>query len=171
MEIVPADRFSQCRKCWLHWIFPEVEEEEIKKDISSPEYFEEDETTILFTTRLPQSGKDEGDETVLNNVDIPAVPKKKKRKVTLISLLIIIFASIGSAVALLVQRSKAVPPVAEVLNSVPEGNNNPVSDSTVPVVIDENNTSGVVEAEPETESESKEENASVRPGLTGKDDC
>lgn len=112
---------------------------------------------------MPQSGKDEGDETVLNNVDIPAVPKKKKRKVTLISLLIIIFASIGSAVALLVQRSKAVPPVAEVLNSVPEGNNNPVSESTVPVVIDESNTSGVVEAESETESESKKENASVRP--------
>ena len=89
--------------------------------------------------------------------------KKKKRKVTLISLLIIIFASIGSAVALLVQRSKAVPPVAEVLNSVPEGNNNPVSDSTVPVVIDENNTSGVVEAEPETESESKKESTGVRP--------
>ncbi|MEY8611191.1 protein kinase [Parabacteroides segnis] len=163
MEIVPADRFQSMSEMLAALDFPEVEEEEIKKDISSPEYFEEDETTILFTTRLPQSGKDEGDETVLNNVDIPAVPKKKKRKVTLISLLIIIFASIGSAVALLVQRSKAVPPVAEVLNSVPEGNNNPVSDSTVPVVIDENNTSGVVEAEPETVSESKEENASVRP--------
>ena len=63
----------------------------------------------------------------------------------------------------MVQRSKAVPPVAEVLNSVPEGNNNPVSDSTVPVVIDENNTSGVVEAEPETESESKKESTGVRP--------
>ena len=163
MEIVPADRFQSISEMLAALDFPEVEEEEIKKDISSPEYFEEDETTILFTTRLPQSGKDEGDETVLNNVDIPAVPKKKKRKVTLISLLIIIFASIGSAVALLVQRSKAVPPVAEVLNSVPEGNNNPVSDSTVPVVIDENNTSGVVEAEPETESESKKESTGVRP--------
>lgn len=163
MEIVPADRFQSMSEMLAALDFPEVEEEEIKKDISSPEYFEEDETTILFTTRLPQSGKDEGDETVLNNVDIPAVPKKKKRKVTLISLLIIIFASIGSAVALLVQRSKAVPPVAEVLNSVPEGNNNPVSDSTVPVVIDENNTSGVVEAEPETESESKKESTGVRP--------
>ncbi|WP_288738429.1 protein kinase [uncultured Parabacteroides sp.] len=164
MEIVPADRFQSMSEMLAALDFPEVEEEEIKKDISSPEYFEEDETTILFTTRLPQSGKEEGEETVLNNIDIPAVPKKKKRKVTLISLLIIIFASIGSAVALLVQRSKAVPPVAEVLNSVPEGNNNPVSDSTVPVVIDENNTSGVVEAEPETESESesKKENASVR---------
>ena len=163
MEIVPADRFQSMSEMLAALDFPEVEEEEIKKDISSPEYFEEDETTILFTTRLPQSGKDEGDETVLNNVDIPAVPKKKKRKVTLISLLIIIFASIGSAVALLVQRSKAVSPVAEVLNSVPEGNNNPVSDSTVPVVIDENNTSGVVEAEPETESESKKESTGVRP--------
>ena len=151
MEIVPADRFQSISEMLAALDFPEVEEEEIKKDISSPEYFEEDETTILFTTRLPQSGKDEGDETVLNNVDIPAVPKKKKRKVTLISLLIIIFASIGSAVALLVQRSKAVPPVAEVLNSVPEGNNNPVSDSTV------------VEAEPETESESKKESTGVRP--------
>ena len=163
MEIVPADRFQSMSEMLVALDFPEVEEEEIKKDISSPEYFEEDETTILFTTRLPQSGKDEGDETVLNNVDIPAVPKKKKRKVTLISLLIIIFASIGSAVALLVQRSKAVPPVVEVLNSVPEGNNNPVSESTVPVVIDESNTLGVVEAESETESESKKENASVRP--------
>lgn len=91
MEIVPADRFQSMSEMLAALDFPEVEEEEIKKDISSPEYFEEDETTILFTTRLPQSGKDEGDETVLNNVDIPAVPKKKKRKVTLISLLIIIF--------------------------------------------------------------------------------
>ena len=83
MEIVPADRFQSMSEMLAALDFPEVEEEEIKKDISSPEYFEEDETTILFTTRLPQSGKDEGDETVLNNVDIPAVSKKKKRKVTL----------------------------------------------------------------------------------------
>lgn len=55
MEIVPADRFQTVSEMLAALDYPEVEEEEIKRDLSSPEYFEEDETTILFTTRLPQS--------------------------------------------------------------------------------------------------------------------
>lgn len=155
MEIVPADRFQSVSEMLAALDFPEAEEEEIKKDISSPEYFEEDETTILFTTRLPQSKTDEGDETVLNNVDQPSIPKKKKRKVTLISLLIIIFASIASAWVLLVQRNKPVPPVVEVLNAAPKGNSDPVSETVATDIIEKNNTSAVAEEEPQNGSDEK----------------
>lgn len=155
MEIVPADRFQSVSEMLAALDFPEAEEEEIKKDISSPEYFEEDETTILFTTRLPQSKTDEGDETVLNNVDQPSIPKKKKRKVTLISLLIIIFASIASAWVLLVQRNKPVPPVVEVLNAAPKGNSDPVSETVATDIIEKNNTSAVAEEEPRNGSDEK----------------
>lgn len=155
MEIVPADRFQSVSEMLAALDFPEAEEDEIKKDISSPEYFEEDETTILFTTRLPQSKTDEGDETVLNNVDQPSIPKKKKRKVTLISLLIIIFASIASAWVLLVQRNKPVPPVVEVLNAAPKGNNDPVSETVATDIIEKNNTSAVAEEEPQNGSDEK----------------
>lgn len=155
MEIVPADRFQSVSEMLAALDFPEAEEEEIKKDISSPEYFEEDETTILFTTRLPQSKTDEGDETVLNNVDLPSIPKKKKRKVTLMSLLIIIFASIASAWVLLVQRNKPVPPVAEVLNAAPKGNSDPVSETVATDIIEKNNTSAVAEEEPRNGSDEK----------------
>lgn len=155
MEIVPADRFQSVSEMLAALDFPEAEEEEIKKDISSPEYFEEDETTILFTTRLPQSKTDEGDETVLNNVDQPSIPKKKKRKVTLISLLIIIFASIASAWVLLVQRNKSVPPVVEVLNAAPKGNSDPVSETVATDIIEKNNTSAVAEEEPQNGSDEK----------------
>lgn len=155
MEIVPADRFQSVSEMLAALDFPEAEEEEIKKDISSPEYFEEDETTILFTTRLPQSKTDEGDETVLNNVDLPSIPKKKKRKVTLISLLIIIFASIASAWVLLVQRNKSVPPVVEVLNAAPKGNSDLVSETVATDIIEKNNTSAVAEEEPRNGSDEK----------------
>lgn len=155
MEIVPADRFQSVSEMLAALDFPEAEEEEIKKDISSPEYFEEDETTILFTTRLPQSKTDEGDETVLNNVDQPSIPKKKKRKVTLISLLIIIFASIASAWVLLVQRNKSVPPVVEVLNAAPKGNSDLVSETVATDIIEKNNTSAVAEEEPRNGSDEK----------------
>ena len=155
MEIVPADRFQSVSEMLVALDFPEAEEEEIKKDISSPEYFEEDETTILFTTRLPKSKTDEGDETVLNNVDQPSIPKKKKRKVTLISLLIIIFASIASAWVLLVQRNKPVPPVVEVLNAAPKGNSDPVSETVATYIIEKNNTSAVAEEEPRNGSDEK----------------
>ncbi|RHR43123.1 serine/threonine protein kinase [Parabacteroides sp. AF18-52] len=155
MEIVPADRFQSVSEMLVALDFPEAEEEEIKKDISSPEYFEEDETTILFTTRLPKSKTDEGDETVLNNVDQPSIPKKKKRKVTLISLLIIIFASIASAWVLLVQRNKPVPPVVEVLNAAPKGNSDPVSETVATDIIEKNNTSAVAEEEPRNGSDEK----------------
>jgi len=155
MEIVPADRFQSVSEMLAALDFPEAEEEEIKKDISSPEYFEEDETTILFTTRLPQSKTDEGDETVLNNVDQPSIPKKKKRKVTLIYLLIIIFASIASAWVLLVQRNKSVPPVVEVLNAAPKGNSDPVSETVATDIIEKNNTSAVAEEEPRNGSDEK----------------
>lgn len=121
MEIVPADRFQTVSEMLAALDFSEVEEEEVRKEVSSPEYFEEDETTILFTTRLPKSKKTEDEETVLNiEKGAPSGPKKKKRKVTLISILIIIFASIGSAVALWVQKQKPVSPVTETLNTLPE---------------------------------------------------
>lgn len=137
MQIIPTDRFQSVSEMLAELDFPQIEEEVVEKNISSPEYFEEDETTILFTTRLPQSREIEEDETVLNNVDLPPVLKKKKRKVTLISLLIIIFASIGSVIALLVQRYKPAPPVAEILNTVPQENIDPVQETTIPDVIEE----------------------------------
>lgn len=155
MQIIPADRFQSVSEMLAELDFPQIEEEVVKNNISSPEYFEEDETTILFTTRLPQSKGAEDDETVLNNVDLPPVPKKKKRKVTLISLLIIIFASIGSAVALLVQRYKTVPPVAEVINTASGGNTEPVQDPVMPAIIEESDTAEVAEEKIKTENENE----------------
>lgn len=155
MQIIPADRFQSVSEMLAELDFPQIEEVVVKNNISSPEYFEEDETTILFTTRLPQSKGAEDDETVLNNVDLPPVPKKKKRKVTLISLLIIIFASIGSAVALLVQRYKTVPPVAEVINTASGGNTEPVQDPVMPAIIEESDTAEVAEEKIKTENENE----------------
>lgn len=155
MQIIPADRFQSVSEMLAELDFPQIEEVVVKNNISSPEYFEEDETTILFTTRLPQSKGAEDDETVLNNVDLPPVPKKKKRKVTLISLLIIIFASIGSAVALLVQRYKTAPPVAEVINTASGGNTEPVQDPVMPAIIEESDTAEVAEEKTKTENENE----------------
>lgn len=155
MQIIPADRFQSVSEMLAELDFPQIEKEIVKNNISSPEYFEEDETTILFTTRLPQSKEVEDDETVLNNVDLPSVPKKKKRKVTLISLLIIIFVSIGSVVALLVQRYKMVPPVAEVINTALEGNTEPIQDLVMPDIIEESDTTEVAEEKTKTENENE----------------
>lgn len=156
MEIIPSDRFQSVSEMLAALDSPKVEEEVVKKDISSPEYFNEDETTILFTTRLPQSKGAEDDATVLSNIELPPVTKKKKRKVTLISLLIIIFASIGSAVALLVQRYKQTPPVAEVVNTAPGGNMDSIPETvTPPDVIEENKTPEVVEEVPKVDTENK----------------
>lgn len=171
MQIIPADRFQSVSEMLAELDFPQIEEEAVKNNISSPEYFEEDETTILFTTRLPQSKGAEDDETVLNNVDLPPVPKKKKRKVTLISLLIIIFASIGSAVALLVQRYKTAPPVAEVINTASGGNTEPVQDPVMPDIVEESDTPEVVEEKTKTENENEgktnkdQEDTSTKPDV------
>lgn len=70
---------------------------------------------------------------------------KEKRKVTLISLLIIIFASIGSAVALFVQRHKPTLPVAEMVNATPEGKTDPVEDPVISNVMEESNAPEVIE--------------------------
>lgn len=158
MQIVPADRFQSVSEMLENLDRPEEEEEDIKKNVSSPEYFEDDETTILFTTRLPQAEKGEEEETVLNNTDLPQAGKKKKRKVTFISLLIIIFASIGSAVALLVQRNKSVSPVTEVLNQAPEESNVSKNDTVSSPVVEAGSIaeSDVSKVEPKTEPEKKE---------------
>lgn len=165
MQIIPADRFQSVSEMLAELDVPQIEEEVVEKsNISSPEYFEEDETTILFTTRLPQSRGTEEDETVLNNVDLPPVPKKKKRKATLISLLIIIFASIGSAVALLVQLYKSDPPVAEVINTASGGNTDPVQDSVIPDIIEESHTPEVVVEDTATKPEAvQQQPTAVKP--------
>lgn len=148
MQIIPADRFQSVSDMLAELDFPQIEEEGVKKNISSPEYFEEDETTILFTSRLLQSKETEEDETVLNAVDLPTIPRKKKRKVTFISLLIIIFASIGSAVAFLVQRYKLAPPATEILNT-PGGNTDAEQGTVMPSVIEESNTLEVTDEKAE----------------------
>lgn len=153
MEIIPSDRFQSVSEMLAALDSPKVEEVVVKKDISSPEYFDEDETTILFTTRLPQSEGLEDDATVLNNTGLSSVPKKKKRKVTLISLLIIIFASIGSAVVMLVQRYKQVSPVTEVVDTAPGGKDSIPETVTPPDVIEENKTPEVVEELPKVDTE------------------
>lgn len=164
MEIVPADRFQTVSEMLAALDYPEMKEEEIKRDLSSPEYFEEDETTILFTTRLPQSKTDEGDETVLNTVlntvDASPVSKKKKRKTTLISLLIIIFASIGSAVALLVQRNSSKATETKNIAFTPEKDSFPASKAMLSEVTEENSTSEVVKEEPKDDAET--ENTDIR---------
>ncbi|MCD8270459.1 MAG: protein kinase [Parabacteroides sp.] len=156
MQIIPADRFQSVSEMLAELDYPQEEGKKVIKDISSPEYFEEDEITILFTTRLPQSKGVEDDETVLQGMAPSPVSKKKRRKVTLISLLIIIFASLGSALALLVQRYKPVPPVAELINSAPDIETDSVTESIAPIVTEESNIPEVIKEEPEVESDKKE---------------
>lgn len=93
---------------------------------------------------------------MLNDTDQPLVHKKKNRNVTLISLQIIIFASIGSAVALLVQRYKPVSPVAEASQAVSERNKDSIPELPVPDIVEENNTPEVI-----IDDKQSEENSSI----------
>lgn len=158
MQIIPADRFQSVADMLAALDRPPAEEVAERNNISPPEYSDDD-TTILFNTRLPQPNGTDDDETVLNDADQPAVPKKKNRKATLISLLIIIFASIGSAVALLVQRYKPVSPVAEVVNTASDMNDT----NNVPAVMDELNDPDTENADDVTHEQKEQPAPEIKP--------
>ena len=129
MAVVPADRFQSVSEMLDALDCPKEEEGKVNRGgMSSPEYEGDDETTMLYSSQ-PQTKGD--DETVLNADNAPITSKKKRRKTALVSLLIIIFASVGSAVVFMMQRSGPDLPVANVSDTTPEQSTKVVEDNSV----------------------------------------
>ena len=129
MAVVPADRFQSVSEMLDALDCPKEEEGKVNRGgMSSPEYEGDDETTMLYSSQ-PQTKGD--DETVLNADNAPITSKKKRRKTALIPLLIIIFASVGSAVVFMMQRSGPDLPVANVSDTTPEQSTKVVEDNSV----------------------------------------
>lgn len=113
MQIIPANRFQTVSEMMAALDFP-MEEEILANGLQEAKELQEtDETTVLHpNSQLLQNENDE-DRTVVNGEEIVPPDRKKKRKGLLISVVITIFACIGSAVALLVQGNKEVPETQE----------------------------------------------------------
>ncbi len=161
MAVVPKDRFQSVSEMLAALDYPKEEEGVVNKGASSPEYEDDDETTMLYSSQ-PQTEGD--DETVLNADNVPLTSKKKRRKTALISLLIVVFASVGSAVVFMMQRSRLEIPVAKVLDATPELNAN---------VKEESNGSDATKEEPRkevktqgTDTKKAEEKPMVAPSPT-----
>ena len=106
MQIIPADRFQTVSEMMTALDFP-VEEEILANKLQEANGLQEtDETTVLHPDGQLLQNEDDEDCTVVNDGGIIPPTRKKKRKGLLISVVIAIFACIGSAVALLVQSNK-----------------------------------------------------------------
>lgn len=148
MAIVPSERFQSVSEMLAVLDYPEKEEEEeTGKGISSPEYEDGGETTVLFSSHTKTEGKD---ETVLDTEGTSATPRKRKKKVALVSLLIVLLASIGSVLAYWVQRDRQVPQVTEMPEAALKENVDTTEESNAPEVV-ENMSKEKIET-PKTES-------------------
>ena len=127
MAVVPKDRFQSVSEMLDALDYPKEEEGVVNKGVPSPEYEDDDETTMLYSSQPKTEGDD---ETVLNADNVPPTSKKKRRKSALITLLIVVFASVGSAVVFMMQRSRLEIPVAKVPDT--ELNANVKEESNVP---------------------------------------
>ena len=128
MAVVPKDRFQSVSEMLDALDYPKEEEGLVNKGVPSPEY-DDDETTMLYSSQPKTEGDD---ETVLNADNVPLTSKKKRRKSALITLLIVVFASVGSAVVFMMQRSRLEIPVAKVPDTTTELNANVKEESNVP---------------------------------------
>ncbi len=142
MEIVPTDRFQSMTEMLAALDYPEeIEEKTDRMNVSSPEYLEEDDMTILYTTWLSRTKKDDQEETVLNTVDSTEKPKesdkpKKKNKMAYISLIVFLFICIGAVATWLIKPDKSVPPVVDQIDFPTSDVSNHVVEET-PAVVEE----------------------------------
>lgn len=123
MQIIPADRFQTVDEMMTALDFP-AEEEIPANELQNTGGLEaeDDETTVIHPNEQSLQNEDDEDRTIVNSEEIISQPRKKKRKGVLISVVITIFACVGSAVAFLVQGNKVStkPSVTELISPVGE---------------------------------------------------
>lgn len=123
MQIIPADRFQTVDEMMTALDFP-AEEETPANELQNTGGLEaeDDETTVIHPNEQSLQNEDDEDRTIVNSEEIISQPRKKKRKGVLISVVITIFACVGSAVAFLVQGNKVStkPSVTELISPVGE---------------------------------------------------
>ena len=121
MQIIPADRFQTVDEMMTALDFP-AEEETPANELQNTGGLEaeDDETTVIHPNEQSLQNEDDEDRTIVNSEEIISQPRKKKRKGVLISVVITIFACVGSAVAFLVQGNKVStkPSVTELISPV-----------------------------------------------------
>jgi serine/threonine protein kinase len=163
MQIIPTDRFQTVAEMMAVLDLP-AEEETPANGLQNTDGQEaDDETTVIHQSEQPPQNEDDEDRTIVNNEEIISQPRKKNRKGMLISVVIAIFACIGSAVAFLVQGNKTStkPDVTELINPVEEEKDSeqPLLETTVPEVKKEESpqkVTPVVVDEPRKQPETKQ---------------
>lgn len=111
MEIIPADRFQTIGEMLEALDFPPIEEPALSSSLLSNkvDYPTEvgGETTLMYNSDIPSSN-DEEDQTVVNTQlqENVYIPPKKKRKGLLITTVVTIFATFGTAIAFWVHKNK-----------------------------------------------------------------
>ena len=122
MQIIPADRFQTVSEMMAALDFPPEEEEQTNSLQETDGQEDNEETTVLSQNDQQLLNENDEDRTILNEEEISPQKHKKRRKGVLISVIIAIFACIGSAVALLVQGNKATinPGTTELINPIEE---------------------------------------------------
>lgn len=105
MQIIPADRFQTVSEMLDALDLPPANEEDIKNCLSEPGISNGEETTVLYGSGQQQSADD--DRTIINRTEsiVPEHPKRNKKGI-LVSVVLVVFACVGSAVAFLVQGNK-----------------------------------------------------------------
>lgn len=164
MQIIPTDRFQTVAEMMAVLDLPAEEEETPANGLQNTDGQEaDDETTVIHQSEQPPQNEDDEDRTIVNNEEIISQPRKKNRKGMLISVVIAIFACIGSAVAFLVQGNKTStkPDVTELINPVEEEKDSeqPLLETTVPEVKKEESpqkVTPVVLDEPRKQPETKQ---------------
>lgn len=105
MQIIPTDRFQTVSEMLDALDLPSANEEDIKNCLSEPGISNEEETTVLYGAGQQQSADD--DRTIINRTEsITPKPPKRNKKGVLVSVVLVVFACVGSAVAFLVQGNK-----------------------------------------------------------------
>ncbi len=124
MQIIPADRFQTIAEMMAALDLSAEEEETPANKLQNTDGREEDdETTVIYQSEQSTLNENDEDRTVVNSDEIIyQSPRKKRRKWILVSVVIAIFACVGSAVAFLVQGNKASmkPNVTELVSPVEE---------------------------------------------------
>ena len=143
MQIIPADRFQTIAEMMAALDLPAEEEETPANKLQNTDGQEEDdETTVIHQSEQSTYNENDEDRTVVNSDEIVyQSPRKKRRKWILVSVVIAIFACVGSAVAFLVQGNKAStkPNVTELVSPVEEKKDSEqqLPETTVPEVKEE----------------------------------
>ncbi len=122
MQIIPVDRFQTVDAMMAALDFP-AEKETPANELQNTDGLEaDDETTVIHPNEQLLQNEDDEDRTIVNSEEIISQPRKKKRKWVLISVVLTIFACVGSAVVFLVQGNKAStkPNVTDLISPVGE---------------------------------------------------